>query len=92
MTEPKLLFCTMRDRLDDDGSPVIDLECRFDDGQKFATIEVDGEFENLATSIHDHLNRQGLIRRMRSALKRLSNDDYVSHKELVELIDERDVE
>ncbi len=55
--EPRLLYCTMRDGLHDDGYPVIDIECRFDDGQKFAAVEVDGEFPDLARLIHDCLNR-----------------------------------
>lgn len=52
MAEPKLLFCGVRDGVD-----TWQLECRFDDGQKFAAVEVDIDHEELATQIAAYLNR-----------------------------------
>lgn len=54
--EPKLEFCTQRMSEDDLGNETIDLECRFDDGQKFAAISVDGDFPALADAIANFLN------------------------------------
>jgi hypothetical protein len=49
--EPKLLFCGVRD-----GGDFWHLECRFDDGQKFAAIQVDKDHEKLADEIAAYLN------------------------------------
>lgn len=57
MAEPKLLFCGVRDGVD-----TWQLECRFDDGQKFAAVEVDIEHEELATQIAAYLNRSAAER------------------------------
>ena len=57
MVEPKLLFCGVRD-----GEDTWQLECRFDDGQKFAAVEVDIEHEELATQIAAYLNRSAAER------------------------------
>lgn len=50
-TEPKVVFATVRDAIDD-----IHIECRFSDGQKFAAITVDSEFPSLARQICEMLN------------------------------------
>lgn len=57
MAEPKLLFCGVRDGVD-----TWQLECRFDDGQKFAAVEVDIEHEELAAQIAAYLNRSAAER------------------------------
>jgi hypothetical protein len=49
--EPKLLFCGVRD-----GGDFWHLECRFDDGQKFAAVQVSIEHEKLADEIAAYLN------------------------------------
>lgn len=49
--EPKVIFCTVRD-----GDDEWHIECRFDDGQKFAAITVDYDFPQLAHKIADFLN------------------------------------
>ncbi len=57
MTEPILKFCTLRSSgAVDDPDFCIDVECRFNDGQKFAAIQVDGDFGRLAWLIHNYLN------------------------------------
>ncbi len=50
--EPKLVHCGLRDCADE-----IHLECRFDDGQKFAAVIIDGQFPNLAQAIHAALSQ-----------------------------------
>lgn len=49
--EPKILFCGVRD-----GGDFWHLECRFDDGQKFAAVQVDKAHERLADEIAAYLN------------------------------------
>jgi hypothetical protein len=56
MTEPNLVYCSIVEYEDDDGFPICGLKCRFDDGQKFEAIEVDGEFPNLAEEVMERLN------------------------------------
>jgi len=51
MAEPKILFTTVRD-----GDDEWHIECRFSDGQKFAAVKVDKEFEGLADRISRFLN------------------------------------
>lgn len=58
MVEPKLKYCGVRDALNKDGINEIHLECRFDDGQKFAAVIIEGGFENLAHFIADYLNSE----------------------------------
>lgn len=52
MSEPKLVFCTLRQG----GEFVTDIECRFADGQKLAAIQVDDAFPQLACDIANWLN------------------------------------
>jgi hypothetical protein len=54
--EPQVIFSGVRDSEDDNGFPVFDIECRFSDGQKFAAIQVDGDFPELAFRIAELLN------------------------------------
>jgi hypothetical protein len=49
--EPSLAYCTVRD-----GDDEWHIECRFDDGQKFAAVKVAIEFPQLAHRIADFLN------------------------------------
>ena len=56
--EPQVLFAGVRDREDDQGFPVFDIECRFSDGQKFAAVQVDGLFPELAMRIAEFLSWQ----------------------------------
>lgn len=66
--EPKLLFCGVRDALD-----VWHTECRFDDGQKFAAIEVDYEHEDLADTVAwllNNLKRLQLFAKQRNQMAR----------------------
>ena len=49
--EPKVFFATVRDSTNDKGYAILDIECRFEDGQKFAAVKVDGEFPELAQKI-----------------------------------------
>lgn len=54
--ESQVLFAGVRDSKDDNGFPVLDIECRFSDGQKFAAVQVDGRFPELAMRIAEFLN------------------------------------
>ncbi|MCP4990915.1 MAG: hypothetical protein GY928_34190 [Colwellia sp.] len=54
--EPKVQSCTVRDVVDGNGLKEFHIECRFQDGQKFAPIVVDGQFEGLAIAIANYLN------------------------------------
>ena len=54
--EPKVIFASVRGSEDDHGDPVFDIECRFSDGQKFAAVQVDGDFPELARRIADFLS------------------------------------
>ena len=56
--EPQLRYCTRRDAYDEHDIHSIHIECRFDDGQKFPAVIVDGEFETLAEKIENFLNNQ----------------------------------
>ncbi len=51
MGEPRITHCGVRD-----GDDEYHIECRFDDGQKFAAVKVDGEFPLLAEFIAAFLN------------------------------------
>lgn len=55
-TEPQVIFAGVRDSDDDKGFPVFDIECRFSDGQKFAAVQVDGDFPELARRIAEFLS------------------------------------
>lgn len=55
-TEPQVVFAGVRDSEDDKGCPVFDIECRFSDGQKFAVVQVDGDFQELARRIAEFLS------------------------------------
>ena len=54
--EPQLIFAGVRDSEDEQGFPVLEIECRFNDGQKFAAVQVDGKFPELAMRIVKLLN------------------------------------
>lgn len=54
--EPQVLFAGVRDSEDEHGFPVLDIECRFSDGQKFAAVQVDGDFPELAMRIAKFLS------------------------------------
>ncbi|OGR25913.1 MAG: hypothetical protein A2139_14220 [Desulfobacca sp. RBG_16_60_12] len=54
--EPQVLFARVRDSELQQGFPVFDIECRFSDGQKFAAVQVDGQFPELATRIAEFLS------------------------------------
>lgn len=58
----------MRDSTDDDGSPLIDLECRFVDGQKFAAVTIDGEFPKLARMMDSALDMLAMLHRVHIAI------------------------
>jgi len=58
MTEPKVIFATVRASLGEDGEENFDIECRFDDGQKYAPVSVVGECPALAHRIAAALNTQ----------------------------------
>lgn len=49
--EPHITYVTIRDSMDE-----LHLECRFDDGQKFAAVKVAMDFDRLANQICDFLN------------------------------------
>lgn len=49
--EAKVTHATVRISEDGRGTESYDIECRFSDGQKFAAIQVDGEFPKLAQRI-----------------------------------------
>lgn len=51
MSEPRLIYATVRESEGD-----IHIECRFDDGQKFAAIHVAEGFDRLASDICAALN------------------------------------
>jgi len=56
MSESKVIYATVRDAEDADGVEELHLECRFADGQKFAAVVIDGEFNDLAHALCDFLN------------------------------------
>jgi len=56
--EPKVKYCTVRDAINENGLDELHIECRFEDGQKFPAVVVDGEFEDLAFAIKDFLNSE----------------------------------
>jgi hypothetical protein len=56
--EPKVVYATVRDS-GDEVFPTFDIECRFSDGKKFAAIQVDGDFPDLADSIRAFLCKEG---------------------------------
>lgn len=56
MSEPKLLFCGVRQAIDENDIPEYHIECRFADGQKRAAVKVDGEFPGLANLVAELLN------------------------------------
>ena len=48
-TDPGIpVHATLRDSSSDDGYPTIDIECRYADGQKYASVSIDGECQQLA--------------------------------------------
>lgn len=49
--EARVTYATVRTSEDGRGIESYDIECRFSDGQKFAAIQVDGEFPKLAQRI-----------------------------------------
>lgn len=63
--EPKVIYATVRDghKMGGHGHPVFphDIECRFSDGQKFAAIEVDEQFPQLAKDIAEWLNSRASV-------------------------------
>lgn len=57
--EPRVIYATVRDAEDVDGIEELHIECRFDDGQKFAAVVVDGDFPHLAHALCNFLNEVG---------------------------------
>ncbi len=55
MAEPTVIYATVRAG-GPENDPCWDIECRFNDGQKFAAIHVDHSMEKLAHFICDALN------------------------------------
>ena len=55
VSEPKVIYATVRETLDD----MIRIECRFDDGQKFAAVMVAEGFDELAHDIARFLSGDG---------------------------------
>jgi hypothetical protein len=51
MTEQKVTYATVRASSNDGGEDCWDIECRFEDGQKYAPIQVYAECEELAHRI-----------------------------------------
>ena len=49
--EPYVTHATVRESWSESDHPCWDIECRFSDGQKFAAIQVDYNFEELADFI-----------------------------------------
>lgn len=60
--EPNIRYVTVRESLTKFGYTELQLECRFDDEQKFAAVIVDGEFPKLAHRICDFLNAEAGIK------------------------------
>lgn len=56
MAEPKVFYATVRSSLDGDGEEAWDIECRFDDGQKWAPVQVEGRCPELAHRIANALS------------------------------------
>lgn len=59
--EPTVVWATVRDGLDAGGFPVLDIECRFTDGQKYAAIQVDAALPGLAQAIATWLTAQAIL-------------------------------
>lgn len=85
MSEPKLLFCGVRD-----GGDFWHLECRFEDGQKFAAVQVDKGHERLADEIAAYLNsgHDGVLsgedaRKLLSSLGDVANPDEIAARRVV---------
>lgn len=53
---PDVLFCGVREGINDIGDSEWHIECRFKNGEKYAPIVVSGEHEALAHLIADFLN------------------------------------
>ena len=56
MSEPKILYATVRESEDRMGEAHYDIECRFANGEKFAAVRVDIEFPELAARIAEYLS------------------------------------
>jgi hypothetical protein len=56
--EPRVIDATVLATCDADGYPCFDIECRFQDGKKFAAVRVDNEFPELAYLIAELLNKE----------------------------------
>lgn len=54
--EPRVIRASIRDADDE-----LHIECRFSDGQKFATVRVDSGFPELATKLANYLNATGSV-------------------------------
>jgi hypothetical protein len=54
--EPSVISVEIRDSYDDSGFPCFSLECIFDSGEKFAPIQVDGDYPKLANLIKNIIN------------------------------------
>jgi hypothetical protein len=52
----KIIKASVRESFDSSDIPCWDIECWFEDGQKFAPIEIDYEHEELADTICKFLN------------------------------------
>jgi len=78
-TEPRVVSAGVRDSLDDNGFPVLDIECRFSDGQKFAAVQVSADFPSLASGVADFLNGGARIATLEAEL--LAARDLLAAKE-----------
>lgn len=58
--EPKLIHCTQRHCEDE-----IHLECRFEDGQKFAAVVIDIDHPEIANKIEKFLNNSHKTRKIK---------------------------
>lgn len=69
--EPNVIFATVRESISDE----IPIECRFDDGQKFAAVVVAAGHERLAGRIADFLldTDDGEVSRLRAELTAIAN-------------------
>lgn len=82
MSEPRLMKCGVRHSFTDEREQEWDIECRFDDGQKFAAVKVDIEFEELAHRISNFLCPKNPIYEFRfyDFPEKVSTNDFYESK------------
>lgn len=88
MDESKVVLATVRDSFDDDDSPVLDIECRFDDGQKFAAVQVDADFPELAMAIARFLSGNQKVKKEQSMENKLLQLSQEQRQFILELAQE----